>query len=466
MSFPFRAVYLAGAGGAGLGALAQLLHARGVQVLAWDDNASADLSALHAAGIAVDTAQGAGLAALARGGSAALVCSHALPAEHPLRIAALQLGLPVLAYPQALGLYAAGFARAVAVVGTHGKTTTTGMLARALVAAGLDPTVLVGGKVAGLQPGADGRDAPTNYRVGSSDIFVFEACEYRRSFLEYHPHMAVLTSLDYDHPDTYPTRSEYDAAFSQFAAQVGGTVVAHHTDAERLQLAAHQQLLCVGADGCDYSLDRGAHVLHTPAGPLAVAVGVPGEHNRRNAALVLAAAMALGAPMPAVLGSLQQYGGSWRRLERLGSWRGHSVIDDYGHHPSEIRATLQALREEQPHGHIALIFQPHQLTRLRSYLDDFAAALALADSVTIAPIYSVRDGAVTPAELLAAQQQLAAAVQALGTAAVAAPTLQSALPLAADAAPAAALLLCMGAGDISDTVRAAVAADADTSDDA
>ncbi|MEK7563588.1 MAG: cyanophycin synthetase, partial [Patescibacteria group bacterium] len=294
------------------------------------------------------------------------VFTEALSEDHPERKAAKDRGIRSISYFAALGELSKPF-QVIAVSGTHGKSSTTGMLAKVLVDAGKDPTVVVGTKL----PDLGGR----NWRTGKSNLFLLEACEYRRSFHYLSPDLVVLTTVDGDHFDYYASLKDYHDAFIEFLGQLPpqGKVIIHGEDAGARKIAETASRTAVDAD--QYPLPE---------------LSVPGLHMRQNAQLALAAALELGIPRATALEALKGYRGAWRRMELVGSFNDIPVIDDYGHHPKEIAATLQAVGEKYPKNRIVCVFQPHTHDRTLKLYDDFTKAFTGADLVIIPGVYEAR----------------------------------------------------------------------------
>lgn len=294
------------------------------------------------------------------------VYTEALSQDHPERKAAAERGIRSISYFAALGELSEPF-DVLAVSGTHGKSSTTGMLAKILVDAGKDPTVVVGTKL----PDLGGR----NWRAGKSKLFLLEACEYRRSFHALSPDTIVITTVDGDHFDYYASLDDYHRAFTEFVDQLppDGSVIIHGGDPDALKIAEASARNVIDAD--QHSMPE---------------LSVPGIHMRQNAQLAFAAALHLGIDRATILKALQQYRGAWRRMELVGMFQDIPVIDDYGHHPREISATLQAVGEKYPKARIVCVFQPHTHDRTLKLYDDFTQAFSGADLLIIPGIYEAR----------------------------------------------------------------------------
>jgi UDP-N-acetylmuramate--alanine ligase len=283
----------------------------------------------------------------------------------------------------------------VAVAGTHGKSTTTAMISHALVQCGADPSFVVGGTVPQLGGGS---------RSGASNLFVAEACEYDRSFHHLRPTVALITNVEEDHLDCYSGLDEIVESFHHFATLVpeDGLIIANGRDRRVLQALAgvttRTELVALEAGfswstlvvGNDQGRWRG--VVHYKGEPVcAVCPGVPGEHNLMNATMALAACRACGVDLQQAADAIGTFTGVDRRMTEVGRVNGAIVVDDYGHHPTEVRATLKALRQKYQPKRLLCVFQPHQHSRTRFLLQDFAESFAQADETIVPDIYFVRD---------------------------------------------------------------------------
>ena len=328
---------------------------------------------------------------------AALIVTAAVPPAHPEMAAARDLGIPVIKRAAALGALV-DRGTTVAVAGTHGKTTTTALTTAVLTAAGLDPTGIVGARV----PAWNG-----NLRHGGDRYFVVEADEYDRSFLSLRPRIAVVTTLEADHLDTYGSLAAVTDAFRSFVDLVppGGLIVGCADDHGVGQLLAgipgrdprvvtygtsagsmlRAEDVRVRGECTEFSLREEGEKLG------AARLWVPGLHNVRNALAAVAVARSLGADWDRIAEGLAGFAGAERRFERIGEARGVMVIDDYAHHPTELRATLQAARSAHPDRRIVAVFQPHLFSRTRDFADEFGQALAEADLAFVTDIYPARE---------------------------------------------------------------------------
>jgi len=481
------AVHLVGIGGAGMQALAVVLLARGLRVSGSDRDASPALARLAEAGATVHAGHDAGhVPADAR----VLVVTAALPAGNPEVDAAREAGIPVVKGKQLLGaLVDAG--RGIGVAGTHGKTTTTGLVGHILRSAGLDATVFVGGDIPDIGGSAV---------AGTSDLVVYEADEYDRSFLFGRPHIAVVTNIEHDHPDIYPQFDDVLEAFRAFVALVhsdGRVIVSAGSDAIGAVVGAASATVesyavrPAGADDASFAADAPPTAVAAdapgPAAPwtarwTARIVGVqpdrqlfdvtcdgaclgtfttrlPGTHNVGNALAAIAAARALDVDADAIRAAVAGYRGAGRRFEVIADVAGVTVVDDYAHHPTEIAATLSAARSRFPGRRIWAIFQPHTFSRVALLADAFAATLSAADRVVLTPVYGARetagDGGPDAIDAALRAMNRSDDVHA-GTSRVDSLT-QAADVVAAEARPGDVALF-MGAGDIPRASRAAVRA--------
>ncbi|MFM8321014.1 MAG: UDP-N-acetylmuramate--L-alanine ligase, partial [Chloroflexota bacterium] len=400
-------------------------------------------------------------------GADLVVRSSAVRSDNLEVQAALAAGIPVLRREQFLDQLI-GRQQAVAIAGTHGKTTTTSMVAWMLTALGLEPSFVIGGVAANL--GA-------NAHAGAGPHFVIEADEYDRMFHGLHPQVAVVTNLEHDHPDCYPTGAEYYAAFEQFAAQLqpGGTLVSCADDPGAARLLAHgraagQRVLAYGIDapGCElqalaaHANARGGYDFQLQrsglsAAPVSVSLQAPGLHNVRNACAALGVAQALDLPLEPAAAALGEFYGAGRRFDVRGEPGGVLLIDDYAHHPTEIRATLQAARSRYPKRRIWAAWQPHTYSRLRALFAAFTAAFDNADQVLVTDVYAARE--TPPDDGFSAQAVVDALAARLGAGRVHGPLgVAAAHAWLAGALQSGDVLLVLSAGD-ADRVTAGLMED-------
>ena len=390
------AVHLIGIGGAGLSAIARLLHQQGVAVSGSDGADSAVVAALRAEGITVFV----GHAAEQLGDAETVIASTAVREDNPEIVEAQRRGLRL--WPRSAGLQSILLGgRTVAVAGTHGKTTTTAMLTCALRAAGADPSFAIGAEVPSLD---------TNASRGSGDVIVAEADESDGAFLVYTPHGAIVTNVDPDHLDQWGTDEAYHAAFAEFVGHASDFVVLAADDPGAAQLAPHVRSRVLTAGFHDAADLRGTDLAVTATGTtfvarheqgsVAVTLAVTGEHYAVDALLALGAGVSLGHDLDDLARGLADYTGAARRMQHLGDAGGVRVYDSYAHHPTEIAADLAAARAIAGDDRLVVAYQPHLVSRTRRHGVAMGEALSAADRVVVADLYLARedpDPAVTSA---------------------------------------------------------------------
>ncbi|HEY0010288.1 MAG TPA: Mur ligase family protein [Candidatus Paceibacterota bacterium] len=412
-------VHLSGIGGIGMSALAQYLKAEGMEVRGTDLEESPVTEMLRAAGIEV--IMGEQVAANVHPDTDLLIYSDAVKEANPERTVARERGISELSYFGMLGNVSAA-KRTIAVAGTHGKTTTTGMLTRILKDAGAAPSAIIGSIIA---------DFGSNYVQGASDLFVVEACEYNRHFLSLTPQVLVITNVEFDHTDYFEDLEDVQKAFRELMEKVpeNGAII---TDTENENIIPMLEGLA-------------APVIHYPA-ELAYPLRLPGEFNQMNARAAASAAKVLvpGLTDAQIAHSVGDFRGAWRRFDYKGKTpRGVDVYDDYAHHPTAIRETLRALRAKTT-GKVIVAFHPHLYSRTRDLLDGFARSFEDADRIIIAPIYAARetdDGSVS-SELLAER------IRAEGMDAEACTSVSAVEDLLRETGNPGDVIMTMGAGDL------------------
>jgi UDP-N-acetylmuramate--alanine ligase len=340
----------------------------------------------------------------------------------------------------------------VAVAGSHGKSTTSGMLVTALDALDAAPSYFVGAVV-----GSSG----SNSAWTDGKHIVVEADEYDRSFWTLYPDVAIITNIEFDHPDLF-TQESYDGAFARFASQIApnGVLIAHGDDpgVSRVLPALSDAPFRVVTFGVDSNVDwqaietQNGWTVQPPAGdPIPLDLRVPGKHNVLNATAALVVLDALGFDPQAAATALETFGGVGRRFELAGTVAGVTVIDDYAHHPTEIAATLQAARERYPDRRIWAIFQPHTYSRTKALIDEFAAALVVADEIVLLEIYAARevdDGSISSADL----------ARRIGPRVQVAPGVPDVVPAVYPLLQEGDVVLTIGAGDVTHAAPALVRA--------
>lgn len=381
-----------------MGPIARVLLQMGVQVSGSDRQTSPATAALAELGARIFPTQAAEnlLARDVHDTPHLVLISSAIAAENPERAAAHQLSIPVVKRVDFLPQLLAG-RQTIAIAGTHGKTTTTGMIAHVLQQCGLAPGYIIGAEVPGLG----------NAAAGTSPWFVIEADEYDHMFLGLHPTVAVITNVEWDHPDCFPTADDFQQAFVRFLQQVSpdGQIVACADDSgvqQLLELAAtagvHRPVFTYGTNAAaqmragmtNPSLENlPISHNHAPCGTLNLQI--PGLHNIRNALAALSVAQLCGIGCEQALAALATFQGSRRRFELVGEVAGVTVIDDYAHHPTEVAATLAAARSRYPHRTIHAVFQPHTYSRTRLLLHEMAASFTQADYALVTDIYAARE---------------------------------------------------------------------------
>jgi UDP-N-acetylmuramate--alanine ligase len=390
-------VHFIGIGGTGLSAMALFLLESGVQVSGSDRQLSPLARQVQAAGGQVFVGHQAEQVL----GADLVVRSSAIPSSNVEVRAARAAGIPVYKRADFLDELTAG-RKTLAVAGSHGKTTTTAMLAWLLSALGQDPSYIIGGVALNLGG---------NAHAGEGPYFVIEADEYDHMFLGLRPHLAVVTNVEHDHPDCYPTPQDFFQAFLDFVERLEphGVLLVCSDDpgAERLALLAERMDHTVRRYGLGQAAEYRARNLipadggfrfelegaFDPAPDSPLSLRLPGEHNVRNALGVLAAVQELGLSIDLAATALQEFRGVGRRFELRGEAGGVAVVDDYGHHPTEIEATLAAARSRFPDRPLWAVWQPHTYSRTRTLLERFASAFEGADHVLVTEIYAAREAA-------------------------------------------------------------------------
>lgn len=385
-----RTLHFVGIGGCGMSGLARISRALGAAVTGSDMTETDVTRSLAEQGIAVTLRQ---TAESVPAGCDMLVVSAAIKADHPELVTAQGRGIEVMKYAELLGGLMPG-RTGIAIAGTHGKSTTTAMLAHALIRCGLDPTFIVGATCEQIGGGS---------RIGRPDVLIAEACEYDRSFHNFHPTHAAVLNVEEDHLDIYGSLDKVVEAFNGFARLTApdGSLLIGHDGAYRTNVAAGVDcpVETIGyAPDADWSISKDATEVRISQHGEAVCTfkpQLPGEHMAYNASVAAVTAHRMGAPWAKIGEALTSFKGLDRRMQTLGERGGVTVIDDYGHHPTEIDTTLRALRQHhrpQEHGgRLICVFQPHQHSRTRFLLEQFATSFSAADLVIVPHIYFVRD---------------------------------------------------------------------------
>ena len=426
-------IHVVGIGGTGMSAIARILMARGHSISGSDTGSWPLAEALARDGARVFRSFEA-----ANVSGADVVLRSSAYGEANVEVkAALEAGVLVWKRADAWRELSRG-ERVVAIAGTHGKTTTTALTWTALRAGGVDASLICGAPL---------RDLGTNAYAGRDRTLVIEADEYDRTFLALDPEIAIVTNVDHDHVDVFPTKADYDAAFSEFSARVTGALVACADDPGAKRLAAKRVLRYGTTADADFRLsermDTGVgqtFLVDGPSGRARVTVKLAGMHNALNAAAAVVAAIACGVPMATAADAFHSFTGTSRRLEPLGDAGGVTVIDDYAHHPAEIRASIAAMRPRVGSGgRLVAVFQPHTPSRLEAFFDDFVAALGAADErVVVETFASAREHAGSDGAKRLAER----------TGAMYAPDVASAAAALARRVHRGDVVLILGAGDV------------------
>ncbi len=436
-----KRIHFIGIGGAGMSGLARIALSHKIIVSGSDAKDSSVLSALRTLGATVATQH----FAAAVDGSDLVVYSTAISENNPELIRASELKIPILNRAYALAILMSD-SKSIAVAGTHGKTTTSSMLAVALQACGEDPSFAIGGTVT-----ASG----SNSHRGTGNLFVAEADESDGSFIAYHPFAAIVTNIEHDHVDYFATLESVHLAFRDFAQTIntqgfltycgddkGASALAKSV--ENLKTVSYGQ-----SQGCDLVIDNITLLAMGSTGRAiwrGKSVGimqlqVPGHHNLLNGAAVLATGISLGLPAAQLITGLSTFRGTGRRFELKATVAGIRVIDDYGHHPTEIEVTLKAARLYAGDGRLLVIFQPHRYSRTEAFHSQFARALDLADRVILLEVYAASEQPIKgiSAEMISSQMKRGEFV----------PNFIEATDLIVAAAEPGDVILTLGAGDVS-----------------
>lgn len=385
-------VHFIGIGGISMSGLAEILLKEGFRVSGSDNKESALTDHLTELGAAIFYGQ---KASNIIPGIDVVVYTAAIHDDNEEYREAVAQGLPMLSRAELLGQLMTNYDTAVAVAGTHGKTTTTSMLSHILLAGEKDPTISVGGILKAIGG---------NIRVGGSEVFVTEACEYTNSFLHFFPKIGIILNIDADHLDFFKDLDDIRCSFRKFAGLIpeDGTLIVNGEipDLSEITDGLGCRIITYGNDPAfDYSAARISHddlgeasfdLIRHGAAIDRISLSVSGDHNVSNALASIAAADLLGVSLPAMKNGLRDFHGTDRRFEYKGEVRGITVIDDYAHHPTEINASLKAARN-YPHREIWCIFQPHTYTRTKMLFPEFVDALSQTDHVILAEIYAARE---------------------------------------------------------------------------
>ena len=442
---PQTHIHLVGIGGSGLSAIAKVLIERGYTVSGSDIQDNERLAELREAGVTIYIGHQPEQIA----GATFLLISSAVLASNPELIEARAKGIPILKRSDFLGTLMSN-SIGIAVAGTHGKTTTTSMLASILLKGNLDPTIIVGGVLPLIG---------SNARSGKGDYFLIEADEYDYMFLGLTPEVAIINNLEHDHPDIFSSMNEYREAFRQFALRLppDGRLIVNGDDKELMklvdELSADFEIYTYGLNK-DCTL-RAEQIRPNPLGGCdfvaleedelvgIIRLRVPGEHNVRNALAAVAVAIDLGVSFYDIRNALSEFGGVGRRFQEIGNVGDVTIIDDYAHHPTEIKVTLAAARQRYPQRTIWAVWQPHTYSRTKLLFDEFVNSFKDADKIVLLDIYASRETeslGINSAQLLDALEKQYSYVRLT-------PTIEEAAEYILDRVRPGDVVLTLGAGD-------------------
>lgn len=385
-------VHFIGIGGISMSGLAEILLDEGFTISGSDSKESDLTKHLEAKGISVFYGQ---KASNIIPGIDLIVYTAAIHEDNPEFAQAKAQGLPMLSRAELLGQIMDNYEQSIAVAGTHGKTTTTSMISQILLEAKTDPTITVGGILEAING---------NLRVGESEVFISEACEYTNSFLNFRPKYSIILNVEAEHLDFFKDLDDIRKSFHKFAANTladGATIINGEIDNyTEIVEGLPQRIITYGLNSSyDYYAENITYdekacaifsVMHDGQKIMDVHLNVPGKHNVSNSLAAIALCDIMDIPNEAVISGLLKFGGANRRFQYKGKIDGITIIDDYAHHPTEIKATLTAAAN-YPHERLVLVFQPHTYSRTKAFLDDFAEVLSMADVVVLADIYAARE---------------------------------------------------------------------------
>ncbi|MCI9446939.1 MAG: UDP-N-acetylmuramate--L-alanine ligase [Lachnospiraceae bacterium] len=438
-------LHFIGIGGISMSGLAEILLKENFHISGSDSKESELTEKLTGLGAVIYYGQ---RASNIKEGIDAVVYTAAIHADNPELQAARQRQIPMLTRAELLGQIMENYKQSIAVSGTHGKTTTTSMITHILLESCCDPTVSVGGIL---------KSIGGNIRVGGSDVFLTEACEYTNSFLNFHPRYALILNIEEDHMDFFKDLADIRCSFRKFA----GNVPPHGTVIINDEIENHEEITKgLGCRIVTYSLNTsdsyyadnitfntsgcGNFTLMQEGTALGqISMNVPGKHNVSNAVAACALALEMNIPFAHIQSALARFGGTARRFEHKGTLGGIAIVDDYAHHPTEISATLSSA-QDCAHNRIVCVFQPHTYTRTKAFLTEFAKALSLADLVVLADIYAAREQNTIGISSLNLQKE----IQNLGTECHYFPSFDQIENFLLKNCINGDLLITMGAGDI------------------
>lgn len=387
--FDKKRIHFIGVGGVSMSGLAEIFLSKGYKVSGSDINYSPVICHLESLGLTFFNGHHAENVRSAD----AVIFTSAVKADNPEIVEAGRLGIKTITRAQLLGYIMNEYKNSIAIAGTHGKTTVTSMVSYIFEKLESDPTILVGAHLDII----DG-----NMKLGKSDVFIAEACEYCRSFLSFYPYCATILNVEPDHLDYFKDADDYHSAYADFLKNVqsDGFVVACYDDKDLMNLTANipQKIVTYGLTGGDFTAtditvsDSGTTyvLLYKEEKLCKVRLSLHGSHNISNSLAALANAYMFGLDMQKSADALTQFKGASRRFEYRGKVCGANVYDDYAHHPTEIKATLNTAKESTS-GRVICVFQPHTYSRTKTFFDDFATAFDKADILILADIYAARE---------------------------------------------------------------------------
>ncbi|MDP3769631.1 MAG: Mur ligase family protein [Candidatus Sungbacteria bacterium] len=421
-------IHIIGIGGIGVSALARYYRTKGHYVTGSDLQSSEITQGMSREGVSIVIGKHKAINIPAT--AVLIIYTAAVPHTNPELKEARKRGLNVMTYAQAVGELTTHY-KTITISGSHGKSTTTALAGLVLEQGYYDPTVIVGTKI--------NEFGASNFRNGRSGYLVLEADEWNKSFLHYHPEIAVVTNIDAEHLDTYGTVEEVEKTFQEYLEKVPryGKIIANEDD-ERLRDIAKK-----------FGMKVKWYSLKSPEAAIARKIlQIPGEHNVSNALAALTLGRHLGIAETDILAALKRFTGAWRRFEFKGIVNGALVYSDYGHHPSEIQATLLAARERFPFRRVFCVYQPHQYQRLQYLWDKFVGAFDRADNILLLPVYDVAGRETGAAKQAVNSKKLARELTARGKQVQHVATLASAKKWVKTNAKNGDVFLIMGAGDI------------------
>lgn len=434
-------IYFIGIGGMGVSALAKLACDAGISVFGSDLSRNKTTEALESAGAII--AYGKQSAENIPECVDVVVYSRAITRENAEYQAAQKRNISIASYPEYVGKITRG-KKVIAVSGTHGKTTTTGLIGKMLIDAGFDPTVIVGSYLS---------DFNGNAYLGEGEYVVLEADEYRNAFEHYHPEIAIVTTIDFDHPDYFTDLADVKKHFASFLSnsKKHATIVANNEDENVVEVVGSisKEVLMYGhnseLEARNISFVDQYSVFDVQ-GIEEIKLSISGKHNINNSLAAIAVAQKLGIDESNIRKTFSEYHGAWRRFELLGRKNDIIVIDDYAHHPREIEVTVEAARGRFPESRIIAVFQPHHEERIRVLFDTFAQSLSIADICVLTDIYRV------PGRTIGVDldiSEMAKMVEKTGKKSYYIPKMEEIPSLISEVAQPKDVILIMGAGNIN-----------------